>query len=93
MRKQRRTIGPWLPIFLVVFVVLCTVIGFLIKTEKDEDAYWCQFIEERVSDGRGFTRQEIDTLYRRYHCIDDKYSMPYRSERFNSLYEKHIKPL
>ena len=81
-------------ILLVILAVIAVILCWSLYTqEKAEDDRICDFIEERVNSGEGFTREEIDDLYRRYNCIDDKYSMPYRSERFTKLYEKHIKPL
>ena len=82
-------------LFTIITIIasLLTCILLMYKAEVAEDARWCDFIENRVNSGEGFTRDEIDVLYRRYRCIDDKYSCPYRSDRFNKLYETHIKPL
>lgn len=93
MRNQheRRSI-TWL-VVIVFLAIVIAAIGAIVQAEKAEDERWCDFIEQRVENGTGFTKEEIDILYRRYNCIDDKYSMPYRSDRFLKLYEKHIKPL
>ena len=78
---------------LAAFIATILLAYTIYRSEKAEDDRICNWIETKVQQNEPFSREDIDMLYRRYNCIDDKYSMPYRSERFNSLYEKHIKPL